>query len=316
MTDKIENPETEVITTESTPAPKKHSMLIRNTTSIVLIAILCFFLFFLRSYCSYALDIVILFFLVMGGLEMYSALKKKGANPFLIPIIVYMVAIYPMFFFFKEFGMIATLILSSLTLLANFVISRKNHEMSDLFYTFGNIVYPMVFVSLFFAVNNYAGNLLGILMILVVSLMTDTFALFTGMAFGKRKLCEEVSPKKTKEGAIGGFFGALLGAAIIYLLFDQFGVLVPILPQSDIQSIKSLIGGSIGGAIGIYVAFAVIIYFTTTIGDLAESWLKRKLGIKDFGKIFPGHGGVMDRLDSLIFSIPAVYVFFMIVQLV
>ena len=74
MTDKIEN--TETASAEAKPAPKKHSLLVRNATSFVLIGILCFFLFFLRSYCSYALDVGIMFFLVTGGLEMYSALKK------------------------------------------------------------------------------------------------------------------------------------------------------------------------------------------------------------------------------------------------
>ncbi len=287
-------------------------MLKRNITSFILIAVLCFFFFFLRRYCVYSVDIVIMFFLVMGGIEMYNSVKTSGYKPFIIPVIAYMVIVYPLYFFYHETGMIIALLVSCLILLGNFVIDRK-HELSDMFSTFGIIIYPMVFVTMFFAINDYAGNLLGMLLILVVSLMTDTFALFTGVLFGKHKLCPEVSPKKTVEGAVGGFFGALVGATVIFLLFDLFHVFDN-MPNIGITSMSDELGFDvgIGGSIGIYIAFAAIIYVTTTIGDLAASWLKRKLGIKDFGKIFPGHGGVMDRLDSLIFTVPAVYIFFML----
>lgn len=281
-------------------------MLKRNITSFTLIAILCTFIFFTRRFCVYSLDLLIMFFLITGGLEMYSALKNTGSKPFLFPLIVFGVSVYPLFFFLRESGILVALVLSSMLLLGQFTF-RKGYTLQDLGATFMTLLYPMTFVAMFLSVNNYAGNLLGILLILVVSLLTDTFALFTGLLFGKHKLCPEISPKKTVEGAIGGYFGALLGAAILLLLFDVFR-LFDTTPNVGITHLS----GNIGISIGLYISLAVLIATATEIGDLAASRIKRAAGIKDYGKIFPGHGGVMDRLDSLIFTMPAVYVFFLI----
>ncbi len=237
---------------------------------------------------------------------MYAAFKHAGNKPLPIPLIVFGISVYPLFFFLKEAGILVALILSSIILLGQFTF-RRQYTLQDTGATFMTLLYPMTFVAMFLSVNSYAGNLLGILMILVVSLLTDTFALFTGLLFGKHKLCPEISPKKTVEGAVGGYFGALLGAAVLLLLFDVFR-LFDATPNIGITHLSN----NIGISIGLYVALAIIIATTTEIGDLAASRIKRAAGIKDYGKIFPGHGGVMDRLDSLIFTMPAVYVFFLI----
>ncbi|NCA67103.1 MAG: hypothetical protein EOM87_03450 [Clostridia bacterium] len=281
-------------------------LLKRNITSFTLIAILCFFIFFTRRYSVHSLDIIIMFFLIMGGYEMYKAQSSAGYSPLKIPIIVFAVVIYPLFFFIKEAGILVALLLSSLVLLSQFTFDHK-YNLEDIGATFMILIYPMTFVAMFLSINHYAGNLLGILLILVVSLMTDTFALFTGLAFGKRKLCPSISPKKTVEGAVGGFFGALLGATALLLLFDVFRVF-DTTPNIGITHLSDKIGVSIV----LYIVIAFVIAATTEIGDLAASWIKRKAGIKDYGKIFPGHGGVMDRLDSLVFTLPAVYIFFLI----
>jgi phosphatidate cytidylyltransferase len=119
---------------------------------------------------------------------------------------------------------------------------------------------------------------------------TDIFAYLTGRAFGRHKLCPGISPKKTVEGAIGGLIG---GAA----LCSVFGyILMPhMLAHCAV----------IGIAGGIF----------SQLGDLTASIFKRKLGIKDYGNLIPGHGGILDRIDSVIFTAPVVYYYIALVLL-
>ena len=112
--------------------------------------------------------------------------------------------------------------------------------------------------------------------------VTDTFAYFTGMLFGKHKLIPDVSPKKTVEGAIGGTVFCVLAFVGYAFLYNRFWA-----GEGPLSVI-------VMAAVGLLVAVV------SQLGDLCLSLLKRKYGIKDFGKIFPGHGGVMDRFDSVL----------------
>ena len=120
--------------------------------------------------------------------------------------------------------------------------------------------------------------------------MTDTFAFFVGSKFGKHKMCPKISPKKSVEGAIGGVVGAALLHVILLAVFKKF--------FSGAESSLSYIG---------VVLVSVLLSVISMLGDLAASTIKRNYGIKDFGKIFPGHGGVMDRADSVSFVLPTLY---------
>jgi len=111
---------------------------------------------------------------------------------------------------------------------------------------------------------------------------SDTFAYFTGNLIGKRKLCPNLSPKKTIEGFIGGILGSLIVTIIFVYYFD----------------------------LGFYIQFAIlsiISSISSVFGDLTASRIKRIVKIKDFGNIMPGHGGVLDRFDSILFTAPVVY---------
>ena len=120
--------------------------------------------------------------------------------------------------------------------------------------------------------------------------MNDTFAYFTGMLFGKHRLFERISPKKSWEGSIGG--GAFcIGAAFVLAHF------FPIMST------------------GLWVGLAMVVVVFGTWGDLTESLIKRFLGIKDSGNILPGHGGMLDRFDSAIMAIPAAVVYLYIASL-
>jgi phosphatidate cytidylyltransferase len=118
----------------------------------------------------------------------------------------------------------------------------------------------------------------------------DTFAYLVGMVLGKHKLFEKISPKKTWEGTIGGIFFGLLAAFILSLFFKEL-----VLWQ--------------------WLIAAMIINISGIFGDLAESLLKRHFRVKDSGKIFPGHGGVLDRFDAVIFSAPLLFCYLLLLNL-
>lgn len=122
--------------------------------------------------------------------------------------------------------------------------------------------------------------------------VSDSCAYFSGRRFGRRKLIPSVSPGKTVEGAIGGAVGAVV-AAVLY---------------------ARLVGAIPGMHLPVHLAvlFGVLITVTGQTGDLAESLLKRDVGVKDSGAFMPGHGGALDRVDSLLFTLPVAYAFFML----
>jgi phosphatidate cytidylyltransferase len=126
-----------------------------------------------------------------------------------------------------------------------------------------------------------------VILAFVVTWANDTFAYFAGHAFGKHKLYERISPKKTWEGFAGGAVGSVVGALVTRWLLPSLGVELPV-----------------GTAVVLGLGGAVL----GPLGDLAESMVKRAAGVKDSGKIIPGHGGLLDRIDALLFVSPWVYV--------
>ncbi len=123
----------------------------------------------------------------------------------------------------------------------------------------------------------------------IIAWCTDSAAYFAGRFLGKHKLCEKISPKKTVEGAIGGIAGSIAGL-LIYQAILWFGFQTPVNPW-------------------LLVAMGLLGSVTSQMGDLFASIIKRENGIKDFGHIMPGHGGIMDRFDSLILTTPFVFLF-------
>ena len=118
------------------------------------------------------------------------------------------------------------------------------------------------------------------LLVFIGAWITDIFAYFTGVLWGKHKLCKAISPKKTIEGSIGGIFFC----AISFVLFGVF----------NLDTEMTI------GKIALLAGVGMIVSIVSQIGDLSMSLIKRHYGIKDFGKIFPGHGGMLDRFDSII----------------
>lgn len=125
---------------------------------------------------------------------------------------------------------------------------------------------------------------------LICALATDSGAQLSGMAFGKHKMSPNISPKKTVEGAIGGLIFSLILNGVAIILYNRL---------ADFKMDEF--------AVTVLLAACLPVSFLGMMGDLSASVLKRNFGVKDFGKIFPGHGGVMDRFDSSMFTLPVTY---------
>ena len=132
-------------------------------------------------------------------------------------------------------------------------------------------------------------DLFFILFGLFAAWLTDTFAYFSGRFLGKHKMCPNISPKKTVEGAIGGVLGCVLSCVILYLIFEN-----------KVFQLHSL-------SLVWVIISSVILSLVGMCGDLTASVVKRNFGVKDFGNILPGHGGVMDRFDSGLFVLSMLY---------
>ena len=127
------------------------------------------------------------------------------------------------------------------------------------------------------------------LLVFIGAWSTDTGAYFAGVLFGKHKLIPEVSPKKTVEGAFGGVLGCVLGFVIYGFIISKRH------PEISVNYL-------------LLVPLALAVAVISQLGDLIASFVKREQGIKDFGFIFPGHGGVLDRFDSIIAVAPLIYI--------
>ena len=163
-------------------------------------------------------------------------------------------------------------------------------SMEDVFKGLFPLIYPALFLYACLLVTLIPKPIYSSAFLLTLGcpLVSDVFALFGGTLFGKRKLLPRVSPNKTVEGAISGLAGGIFAGAVIFAL-------------------QALWGMSIGLAANL--ALGLILSVFGQLGDLFASALKRYCGIKDFGKLLPGHGGMLDRVDSVLFCAPVVYLF-------
>lgn len=166
--------------------------------------------------------------------------------------------------------------------------------------------YPLLPISFLFALNHlpYQIGYMGIILTIAIAMLTDTCAYLVGIAFGKRKLIPEVSPKKSIEGCIGGFIGGILATVICYFIFRDAGWF------NALELIDE------GVAICGFILLGIVGSYINQLGDLVASAYKRKAGIKDFSNIFPGHGGFMDRVDGQMFVAITVYIAFVLMFIV
>lgn len=166
----------------------------------------------------------------------------------------------------------------------------KKSDISKYIFLLGYVIFPFIIITKIPFINQeYDPKTLIVLFVLIWS--NDTFAYLIGKSFGKTKLLEKISPKKTIEGFLGGLFFASIAGALLSIYYLEN---------------NPIIG----------VSFALIAGTFGTLGDLVESKFKRVANVKDSGKIMPGHGGILDRLDSVIFAAPYIYLILQIINYV
>ena len=277
-------------------------MLKRAVTAIILVGY-AFAMLYLGTAVHYGfLDALIMSFAFVGTYEMYHTFRKSEyKNSWGAPLLL-CVAVYPLWYFLGYKGILIALSLSICLALAVFTF-KAEMELKDLLATIFSLIYPMALVSLAFALSREfpCGGTFAISFAIFLPVFSDTFAYLVGSTLGKRKLCPSISPKKTVAGAIGGLLGSVLCAVTFFLLFDLYAVIpVGYVTFSDSVAVRAVV----------FVVLGIVGGVLAEIGDLAASRIKRTMNIKDFGNIFPGHGGVLDRLDSIMFTLVMLFTAF------
>ena len=214
---------------------------------------------------------------VMGVREFFGGFRKIGANPsnpiaYGSAVALYLIDLLGAGMYMHWFFGV---ILASLL----YLFRSPAVKAEDAAITLTGIFY-VIFFSYHVALTDHYH--ISVWLIFISAFGTDMAAYFTGHAIGKHKLCPEISPKKTVEGAIGGVLGSVILCGIFGYCFIR-GLFI-----------HCLIIGAIGSV-------------AAQTGDLIASAFKRKMGIKDYGNLIPGHGGVMDRFDSVLLTAPLVY---------
>lgn len=201
------------------------------------------------------------------------------------------------FWSIEDFGwsvLAMIMIMPILTMLPVVLMGKKRDIINPMVVVFGHLYIVVSLSSIYFLRVNF-GSVYEVWLIFIAAWGCDTGAYFVGKAIGKRKLAPILSPKKTVAGAVGGTVVAtLLGAAYGFILWNF-----------DIVDM---------GEIGLFAAVTFACSLAAQLGDLAASAIKRERGVKDFGRLIPGHGGVLDRFDSIIFAAPTAFIIFWVIR--
>jgi len=266
-------------------------MLKRTITGLLMVAMLMLILFL----GEIVFGVVIAVFAVIAINELYKT-TEKGHKP--IKWISFLFAIPIIFYMFNTETDISQITLYAIAVIVFMIciMKPKKYSLIDGVITVcaGMIVFNMFyFLEKIYKIGaDRMESAYLILFCLIGAFITDTFAYFVGVTIGKHKLCPTISPKKSVEGSIGG----TLGVIIIMTLYGHF-------------VLSGRVEVFAGVPFYIYAILGLICGIVSQIGDLFASMIKRHYDVKDYGNIFPGHGGVLDRFDSLVFVAPMVYFF-------
>ncbi len=269
------------------------NLILRCITGIVYIAVILAALFTNLPVFFLIFGIIMLFALN----EFYKNLKIRGLDVDLVLSNILAISIYTLpivALYTTKFSTLPAIILFALILFAIELFREHENPFHRIAYGFLGIIYTCLPFTLlaFYKINSvlstgYSGSNYASMMILALFIFTwsnDTFAYCTGMLIGRHPLCPKISPKKTIEG----FCGGLIFTIAIAIILEK--TLLP-------------------GLNGRLIILSILIVIFSTLGDMVESRFKRYIGVKDSGKMLPGHGGFLDRFDSIIFSIPVFFAY-------
>jgi phosphatidate cytidylyltransferase len=240
--------------------------------------------------------------------EVYGAFSNLGARPARWAGVGYAILLAPVYAYLG--GASALLPLTAVCLIAGFAskIFRGEMDLKSSFATVLPIIYPGMLFSIMLPLQDLKTptlSTLALMLAFLIALMCDVTAYFIGRIWGRHKLCPNISPKKSVEGAIAGFVAAMVFAILSPVAVEAAIRGIPVysayirdLPLPPLWHFAIL--GAVGGVV-------------SQLGDLTASMLKRHCGIKDFGSILPGHGGILDRIDSVLFNAVVVFIYFTMV---
>lgn len=282
-------------------------------------------------------SVIIAVLILLSVIEMRRALgRERIPDCFSWLLWLYGFGLMPAYLLF---GFVGILFFSMIVFIASVITALLRNRVDSLIYIAFILVYPGLFMATLLYLNRsatthvydatspmnqylendiwvYINRILGehattretallplngiaLSLVFAVSTFTDVFAYFVGSMFGKHKLCPEISPNKTVEGAIGGIFGGALGSFLVFVVFDwtkffgygaQFGLTFEGLGLSTINTVLT------------YVAIGLLGSVATQMGDLLASMVKRYCGIKDYSRLLGEHGGIVDRFDGIMFN--------------
>lgn len=223
---------------------------------------------------------------LIGMSELYKVFKVENKA---LGVTGYLAAIsyYAMLLLEKTEWMIPLTLLFLILVMAVYVFTYPTFTAEQVMAVFFGFFYVSVMLSYVYQTRMLAEGAVLVWLIFISSWGCDTCAYCVGVLFGKHKMAPKLSPKKSIEGAVGGVAGAALIGALYALAVNHFA--------------------QVGAPVGMYAAIGAVGGLLSMVGDLAASAIKRNHNIKDYGKLIPGHGGILDRFDSVIFTAPIIY---------
>jgi len=270
----------------------------RTITGLLFIAVIIASILLSGKISFDILSYLFLLFTCVALYEYRTLLQQKGINLsvffYVISVLIYLIVTVAGCDNMRTMFLLASMPLMLGLLFLLFIVEMFRKQENP----FTNVAYSILgimWIVLPFALVNHFHLLLSewrflLLSVFIIIWLYDTFAYCVGMLIGKHRLFERISPKKSWEGAIGS---TILTLTVAYFA----NVLFPTLPLTPLQ----------------WIGLAIVIIVFGTLGDLVESLFKRQLSVKDSGTILPGHGGVLDRFDSILFAIPFVWIYLNIV---
>lgn len=280
-------------------AESKISNTIRRRITGIVIAVVMVALWILQGW---PLRLGLVALMIMAMWEMYGAFLSRGAKPIRWVGMAYAVLALPVYLWLGVSALSPLTTLFCMLALAG-VILRGKIDFDSAVATLFPLFYPGMLITMLFPLQDLQPVLLARVataLMLLIPLMTDLFAYEFGTHFGRHKLSPTLSPNKSVEGSIAGLIAASAFAVLVPLGATLLTEWVPFF-QPYAAKLPPLWAFGILGLVGSVAA---------QIGDLTASMVKRYCGIKDYGAIFPGHGGMLDRMDSVLFTGVILYVFF------
>ena len=268
----------------------------RTLTSIVITIIMGLF-FYLRTYSVKYFDLFIAILAIIASIEVTSVFKDRITKFQKIAAIIFPITLILVASFAKGFLLSHIFAYISIIIIASIfgVNDNKTENISSCLFVLFYPAIPFMFISL---VNNMGViSTFALVTVFASSWLTDIFAYVVGITVKGKKLCERISPNKTISGSIGGVIGGIVATLLTYFIFKYLKV-NPFAGAGELSLIIFLI------VTGVF--FSIV----TQVGDLFESFIKRGFGVKDFSSLLPGHGGITDRCDGLIFNSMAVYIIY------